>query len=225
MSRRTPLQSLAQIFVLAFVSAAALHASVAHAADGDKPKPAWRTEKHILEVGGYLGALFPAADHGLYAENITKTQRPIKTGFDVGIRFAYLPLRFVGVEVEGGIVPTKLDGNGGYKTTLFAVRGHLILQMPTRLALFVVGGGGILGVTSSAKGLGSNVDGTLHVGGGLKYYLTEKVVLRIDGRDIASPNFSRGMAGGQDWAHNGEFTFGASFVIGRKSTKMLPRGG
>ena len=227
MSRRPPLQSLAPLLALALVSAAALHTaapSVAHAGDASKPRPSWRTEKHILEIGGYLGVFFPAADHGLYADGVTETAKPIKTGFDVGVRLAYLPLRFVGIEVEGGVVPTKLQGNGGYSATLFAVRGHLVLQMPTRLALFVVGGGGVLGVTSPAKGLGSNVDGTLHVGGGLKYYLTEKVVLRIDGRDVISPNFARGTAGGQDWAHSGEFTFGASFVIGRHSTKMLPRG-
>ena len=223
MSRRTPLQSLAQIFALALVSAAALHATVAHAADGDKPKPAWRTEKHILEIGGYLGAFFPAADHGLYAPNVTKTPRPIKTGFDVGLRFAYLPLRFVGLEIEGGAMPTKLNGNGGFKSNLFAARAHVILQMPTRLALFIVGGGGILGVASQEKALGNNVDGALHVGGGLKFYLTPKVVLRIDGRDVVSPAWSKGMVGGQDWAHSGEFTFGASFVLGRKSAQMLPR--
>ena len=223
MSRRPPLLSLAPILAVGLLSSVALPA-VALAADTDKPTPAWRKEKHILEIGGYLGAFFPSADHGLYADNVTKFAKPIKTGFDIGVRIAYLPLRFVGVEIEGGAVPTKLDGNGGYTTIVFAARGHLILQMPTRLALFVVAGGGMLGGASDGKAIGTNVDGALHVGGGLKYYLTEKVVLRIDGRDVVSPAFSKGMTGGQDWAHSGEFTFGASFVLGRKSTKMLPRG-
>jgi hypothetical protein len=232
MSRRRPLlTTFASGFALALTLA--VTSGVAHAADADKaakagksgkPKPAWLAEKHILEVGGYLGAFFPAADHGLYAEGVTMTARPIKTGFDVGLRIAYLPLRFVGLEVEGGAIPTKLDGNGGFRTTLFGVRGHVILQMPTRLALFIVGGGGVLGVSSQEKALGNNVDGTLHLGGGLKYYVTPRVVLRIDGRDIVSPAYSKGMAGGQDWAHNAEFTFGASFVLGRKTTQMLPRG-
>jgi len=219
---------LAPVFTLALVATVAMTVvvpGVAHAADPAKPTPAWRKEKHILEIGGYLGVLFPAADHGLYADGVTRTAKPIKPGFDVGLRFAYLPLRFIGIEVEGGVVPTKLSGNGGYATTVFAARGHVILQMPTRLALFIVGGGGMLGVASDgSKALGKNIDGALHVGGGLKYYVTEKVVLRIDGRDVISPAFSKGMAGGQDWAHSGEFTFGASFVLGRKSTKMLPRG-
>lgn len=218
MLRRRPLPL---IFALASVSSA-LVAGVARA-DEARPKAAWRQEKHIIEVGGSLGAFFPSADHGLYAVDVKDTPKTIKTGFDIGVRFAYLPLRFVGVEVEGGAVPTriKLDsGDKGRRLTMFGVRAHLILQMPTQLALFVLAGGGILGVSSSEKALGNNVDGALHVGGGLKYYLTPKVVLRIDGRDVISPAFSRGTVGGYDWAHSGEFTFGASFVIGRKSTKM-----
>ena len=206
MSRRLlPILPPALCFVAA-VAAVTLAPGLAHAADaGDtakegKPKPAWLKEKHILEVGGYLGAFFTAADHGLYGDGVASTARPLKTGFDVGLRIAYMPLRFVGIEAEGGVVPTKLDGQGGYKTTLFAARAHVILQTPTRLALFVV------------------------VGGGLKYYVTPKVVLRIDGRDVLSPNFSKGTPGGLDFAHNAEFTFGASFVLGRQTTKMLPKG-
>lgn len=234
MSRR----SLPPILALAFVCPTVVGASAMVAsgvvasgvarADDAKPKPAWRKEKHIIEVGGYLGALFPSADHGLYAEGVTDAPKQVKTGFDFGVRFAYLPLRFVGVEVEGGASPTRValenSDKKGRRLTLFAVRASLVLQMPTQLALFVLAGGGILGVSSSEKALGNNVDGSLHVGGGLKYYVTPKVVLRIDGRDVISPAYSRGMTGGYDWAHSGEFTFGASFVIGRKSTKMLPRG-
>lgn len=230
MSRRLlPILPPALCFVAA-VAAVTLAPGLAHAADaGDtakegKPKPAWLKEKHILEVGGYLGAFFTAADHGLYGDGVASAARPLKTGFDVGLRIAYMPLRFVGIEAEGGVVPTKLDGQGGYKTTLFAARAHVILQTPTRLALFVVAGGGMLGVSSGDKALGKNIDGTLHVGGGLKYYVTPKVVLRIDGRDVLSPNFSKGTPGGLDFAHNAEFTFGASFVLGRQTTKMLPKG-
>ena len=91
------------------------------------------------------------------------------------------------------------------------------------MALFVLGGGGISGVSSAAEALGKNVDGTLHVGGGLKYYLTPKVVLRIDGRDVIGPAFTKGMPGGTTWTHHGELTFGASFVLGRKTTGMPKR--
>lgn len=195
-----------------------------------KPRPAWLAEKHMLEVGLYMGALFPAADHGLYGEGITTSQRSLKTGFDVGLRVAYLPLRFIGIEAEGGVSPTKVEyvGDEGKnlvrRSTLFAMRAHLILQLPTQLSLFLVAGGGVLGVSSKNDALGKNADGTLHIGGGLKYYVHEKVVLRIDGRDIIAPAWTKGMGSGPTWTHFAEFTFGASFVLGRKSTKMLKKG-
>jgi hypothetical protein len=120
-------------FVCSVVAAVSVAVpGLAHAADAGKPKPAWLKEKHILEVGGYLGGFFTAPDHGLYGDGITKTARPLKTGFNVGLRIAYMPLRFVGIEAEGGVVPTKLDGQGGYKVTMFAARAHVILQTPTR---------------------------------------------------------------------------------------------
>jgi hypothetical protein len=50
----------------------------------------------------------------------------------------------------------------------------------------------------------------LHVGGGLKYYVTPKVVLRIDGRDIIGPAWTKGMPGGPTGRPHAEFTFGAS---------------
>lgn len=197
-----------------------------------KPKPAWLAEKHMLEVGLYMGALFPSNGvdgHGLYGEGITKTPRDLKTGFDVGLRVAYLPLRFVGIEAEGGISPMKVDYvDAGKdirkKAVTYALRAHVILQLPTQLSLFVLAGGGVLGVSSKNDALGKNADGTLHVGGGLKYYVHKKVVLRIDGRDIFAPAFSKGMSGGTTWTHFAEFTFGASFVLGRQSTKMLRKG-
>lgn len=203
---------------------------VAAAAEG-KPKRAWLAEKHMLELGLYLGALFPADDHGLYGEKVAMSPRPLKTAFDVGLRVAYLPLRFVGIEAEGGLMPSKVaytDGDGDDVTRramLYALRAHVILQLPTQLSLFVVAGGGVLGVSSKNNALGKNADGTLHVGGGLKYYIHKKVVLRIDGRDIIGPAWTKGMDSGPTWTHHAEFTFGASFVLGRQSTKMPRKGG
>jgi hypothetical protein len=224
MPRRLPTLTLA---LAALAAAHVADPSLARAED--KAKPAWKTERHIIEVGGYLGAFFPAKDHGLYGEGVTMTPRSLKTGFDIGLRFAYLPLRFVGVEVEGGAVPTKavwtgMDGQEKRQSAvLYGLRGHVILQLPTQLSLFVLAGGGVLGVSSKNDSLGKNVDGTLHVGGGLKYYATQRLVLRIDGRDVIAPAFTKGMPGGPEWTHHAEFTFGAAFVLGRKSTKMLKR--
>jgi OOP family OmpA-OmpF porin len=190
----------------------------------DKPTPAWKKEKHILEVGWLMGAFFPAKDHALYAEDRPAAQKAFKTGFDIGLRFAYLPVRFVGVEVEADVSPTKIDADKGARTVLFGARGSVILQMPTRLSLFILAGGGMLGVSSKDSGVGKNVDGSVHVGGGLKFYVTKYVALRIDGRDIVSPSWAKEYGGQPAWAHHAEFTFGASFVWGRKGTKMWSKG-
>jgi len=119
--------------------------AVAHAADPavasaaePKQRPPWLTEKHMLEVGLYMGALFPAKDHGLYEEKVATSPRPLKNGFSAGLRIAYMPLRFIGIEAEGGISPSKvvydLDGEEARrKVMLYALRAHLILQLPTQL--------------------------------------------------------------------------------------------
>jgi hypothetical protein len=189
-----------------------------------KPKPAWRKELHMVEVGWMMGALFPAKDHGLYGVEPPIPARSFKTGFDIGLRLAYLPVRFVGVEVEGHVSPTKVDVEEGKRAVLFGLRGHVILQLPTRITPFLVAGGGMLGASSKDELVGKKVDGALHVGGGLKIYVSKWVAIRFDGRDIVTPNYAQRAGGDPGFAHHGEFTIGASFVWGRKGTKMWPRG-
>lgn len=214
--------------VSALVAAcAALAPAAAHAGDAAQT-PAWKKEKNILEVGWMLGALFPAADHGLYAnDKAPNPARAFKTGFDIGLRFAYMPFRFFGVEIEGDLSPTRVDRGEkrGARSYLYGARGHVILQLPTQLSLFVLAGGGMLGGSSKDNLIGKNVDGAVHVGAGLKYYVNKYVVLRIDGRDVMTQSYAKLTGGtGPAFSHSIEFTFGASFVWGRKSPKMLPKG-
>jgi OOP family OmpA-OmpF porin len=196
----------------------------AAAAPVEKPKPAWRKELHMLEVGWLLGAFFPAKDHGLYGVEPPNPPRAFKTGFDIGLRFAYLPVRFVGVEIEGNVSPTKVDVDDGKRSVLYGFRGHVLLQLPTRITPFLVAGGGVLGGSSQDELIGKKSGGALHVGGGLKIYVSKWVAIRIDGRDIAAPSYAKAAGGEPTWAHHGEFTFGVSFVWGRKGTKMWPKG-
>lgn len=189
-----------------------------------KPKPAWRKEKHMLEVGWLMGAFFPAKDHGLYGVEPPAPPRALKTGFDIGLRFAYLPFRFVGIEVEGNVSPTKVDVIDGKRSVLFGLRGHVLLQLPTRLTPFIVAGGGMLGGSSQDELIGKKVGPALHVGGGVKYYVSKWVAIRIDGRDIMTPSYAQAAGGPTSYAHSAEFTIGVNFVWGRKSAKMWPKG-
>lgn len=188
-----------------------------------RPKPVWLKEKHIIEVGWLMGALFPAKDHGLYGVQPPAPPRAFKIGFDIGLRFAYLPLRFVGVEIEGNVSPTKVDVPDGKRAVLYGFRGHVLLQLPTRVTPFIVGGGGMLGGSSQDDLVGKKVGGALHVGGGVKIYVTKYVAIRFDGRDIMMPGYAQASGGEGPWAHHGEFTVGATFVWGRKGTKMWPK--
>ncbi|HEY8378585.1 MAG TPA: hypothetical protein VIK91_18955, partial [Nannocystis sp.] len=180
-------------------------------------------EKHIIEVGWLMGALFPAKDHGFYGLMPPSPPRSFKTGFDIGIRFAYLPLRFVGLEIEGDVSPTKVDVPDGKRTTLFGFRGHALLQLPTRITPFIVAGGGMIGSSSQDPVIGNKTSGALHVVGGLKIYVSKYVAIRFDGRDIMTPGYVHATGGDGPWVHHGEFTIGAAFVWGRKGTKMWPK--
>lgn len=226
MPRRSTLLTPVLASALVALAPAAAHADDAAAAP--KAKPAWTKEKNILEVGWMLGALFPGADHGLYAnDKAPAAPRAFKTGFDLGLRFAYMPFRFFGVEVEGDFSTMRTDRGEkkGARSHLFGARAHVIFQLPTQLSLFVLAGGGMLGGTSKDTMIGKDIDGALHVGAGLKYYVHKYVTLRIDGRDIMSQSYAKLTGGtGPAFSHTVEFTFGASFVWGRKSLKMPPKG-
>jgi outer membrane protein OmpA-like peptidoglycan-associated protein len=132
---------------------------------------------------------------------------------DIGLRFGYYPLSFLGVEVEGGVAPTKTqtDSKGAL---LGMFRGYGILQLPYRVAPFALIGYGIMGTT----GLGKDVDPTVHFGGGVKFYLTRLLALRLDVRDNLSPQ--KEVTGGR--THHVEALLGLSIVLGRKKPVEKP---
>ena len=81
----------------------------------------WQTDqfmqqRHLFEVGLFLGAFFPPDDHGLYNQRFYENfrQRPFQSAaFDIGLRVSYLPLPYLGVEVEGALMPTSAADGGG----------------------------------------------------------------------------------------------------------------
>ena len=139
-------------------------------------------QKHLFEFGPYGGITIMLDDHALRGNGVPhqKIDRPTA---HIGGRIGYLPLSWMGIELEGGGMPAKTDAGDA---TLFTVRSHLLFQLPKRFAPFVVVGGGILGVSSSNAVLGDDIDFAFHWGPGFKFYATEWLALRVDARQLIS---------------------------------------
>ncbi len=143
-----------------------------------------------VEFGVYGGVLLLGDHHELFSpdpERVDQGFAPLaRVAPDVGLRVGYYPWRWVGIEAEGGVMPTRLRDRDG-SALLYTARGQLV----GRLALwavvpFVVVGGGALGIDSKPGVLGRDVDAALHVGGGLELFIIRQVALRLDVRDVIS---------------------------------------
>ncbi|MEZ4447851.1 MAG: OmpA family protein [Nannocystaceae bacterium] len=164
-------------------------------------------ERNLLEIGVFGGVLFTSPQHELYDPNLT-WERYKKVAPDVGLRVGFYPLRFLGVEVEGAAMPTKTASDQG--AVLYGVRGHAIAQLPWRIAPFVLAGVGGLGTSGSS--LGKDLDLAVHFGGGVKFFLTRLLALRVDVRD----NVAAAHNIGDGYTNHVEVLVGLSATLGRK---------
>ena len=182
-------------------------------------------ERNTWELGVYGGVFFPAANsHELFnavqqRDSGDTFWRPYRTAAPAfGLRIAYFPLRFLGGEVEAGAMPTRVveQGGPGDRATLYAVRAHVIAQLPFwRVAPFILVGTGGLGTTGR---LGDDIDPMTHFGGGVKVYLTQRALLRLDIRDNVAARLHVD-AGATNYP---EVLLGLSAVLGRKPQRPQP---
>ena len=168
----------------------------------------YRPTAHQMEAGIYGGILLPAADHELYNPSLT-WQSYKKIAPDIGLRFGYYPLSFLGIEVEGGVMPTKLR-DGSSNALLGAFRGYGIVQLPYRIAPFALVGFGVMG--SNGSSIGNDVDPAMHFGGGVKFYINRLLALRLDVRD----NVTAQHLIDQGRTHHVEVLLGLSILLNRK---------
>ncbi|MBK8481593.1 MAG: OmpA family protein [Proteobacteria bacterium] len=134
----------------------------------------------LVEVGLYLGALFPAANHELYAFPTVPHREFKNVALDGGARLGYLPRPWLGLELEAGVMPSSAAN--GESANLFHLRAQVLGQLPYRLAPFVLAGGGWIGVESGSRAMRNDVDAAFHWGVGAKYYATPRLALRLEGR-------------------------------------------
>lgn len=141
----------------------------------------FRPTPQRLEPGVFAGAFFPSANHELYQYD-KLWQSYARAAPSFGLRLAYLPLRFLGAEIEGSLTPTAISdtmSSEGARALLFAGRGHVIAQLPFYSVVpFVVLGGGLLGTRGDT--LGKDVDLAGHFGGGVKVHVHRNVAVRLD---------------------------------------------
>ena len=151
----------------------------------------YRPRRNSFEFGIYGGIFLNSKEHELFDPVMEEAGRPDywkpyrRVAPSFGLRFGYYPLSFFGGELEGGAMPTWTYDEGTNeniaRATHYSFHGHLVGQLPFwSIAPFVLVGGGLLG-TSGA--LGSDVDPSIHFGGGVKFFLNDWVLLRLDIRN------------------------------------------
>ena len=173
--------------------------------------------RNMLEVGVYGGLLFVADDHDFY-DPATAPQKPLwRTGAgDWGARLAFFPLSWLGLEVEGNVAPTFTRTITNRFALLYGFRGHAIARLPGyRIVPFVLGGFGLMGVRSSSKAVGRDVDPMAHWGLGVELFATELVALRLEGRHLMGAQAARQ----NDVTSHFEVLFGVSFTPRLKARK------
>ncbi|MCA9652214.1 MAG: OmpA family protein [Myxococcales bacterium] len=185
------------------------------------PRP-W-IERHpprrgTVELGAFGGAWFPSRRLELFEADDSLSgygyQRLKVASPEGGLRVGAYPLRFFGVELEGAVMPTRIRSSD-VRATAWALRGNVVGQLGRwSVTPFVLVGVGVLGMASvgTPVGLGRDQDFDLHFGGGVKVFVTDRLQLRLDLRDVIT-----NQAGiGDGLTHSPELLLGASWVLGRR---------
>jgi OOP family OmpA-OmpF porin len=181
----------------------------------------WAPERNTSELGLYGGVLLPSRRMELFEADFDlpdQGYRPFASvAPDFGLRLGYFPIRWFGVEAEGGAMPARTENAGS--ALLWTARGALVGQLGMwTVTPFVLVGGGILGVSSDRMAVGNDVDVALHVGGGLKVHLGRYTHMRLDVRDVVTAR--RGYNSGV--TNSAEILLGLGVTLGRERDRAAP---
>ncbi|MGB1012588.1 MAG: OmpA family protein [Nannocystaceae bacterium] len=162
---------------------------------GDQHKrPLFRyaPERNMVELGVFGGILIVSDDHDFYHPDTAPQKQLWRFGADIGLRAAYFPLSFLGVEAEFSANPTRVRIASDDPVFVYGLRGHAILQSPgTRITPFILGGYGMMGIASNDQLLGNDIDPVGHWGGGVKVFLNRYLALRLDARHLIGAHAAR----------------------------------
>ena len=167
----------------------------------------YRPRAHDLELGIFAGAFFPDPEMELRDPSATIEDWD-QVAPSIGARLGYYPLRHFGLEGEFAAIPTR---NGGESAFVYSARAQGVIQPGFwRITPFALLGGGVIGVASGSDVVGNEADQALHVGGGLKLLINDRVQLRLEGRDVISPRLGTT----ERPAHSPEALFTVAFRFG-----------
>ena len=171
----------------------------------------FRPERNTAEIGVFLGTAVFARYHDFYDPATAPQERLRRPSFEGGVRVAYFPLSFLGLELEGGVLPVRYDPGGS--ALLYTFRGHAILQLPFfRVVPFILGGYGLMGLRSRPQVAGNDIDPMGHYGIGVKFHVTRMFTLRLDARHLIAAQAAQQT----DGTSHLEVLAGASLTLGRK---------
>lgn len=186
------------------------------AASTEKDDTRWiemaKPVRGMWELGTFAGVLIVARPHDFYDTELVyrRLRRP---GPTAGLRAAYFPLAILGIEAEFAGAWTEMK-YGGQPAFLYGLRMHAVAQLPWfRITPFMLGGYGLGGVRSPRDAVGNDIDPMGHYGGGVKFFATPRLALRIEGRHLMGPAAKQRRV----IASHGEVLFGLSLTFGRGS--------
>ena len=178
----------------------------------------WAPERMMTEIGVFGGMFFPANNHDFYNPESGWKPLWIVNG-EAGLRVAFFPERYIGVEVEGAVIPGKVRTSTNDVALMWAARGHVVAQLPWwSVTPFVLVGAGAMGVSSHPVILGNDVDPSVHWGGGVKIYINRWVGVRVEGRHVLAAK----QATQRSFVSHAEFLAGLVFTLGRAKPLEAP---
>jgi OOP family OmpA-OmpF porin len=183
--------------------------------------PAAAQEPARLELGTMVGAHLFADDLELGVWDAPDEATAPDSLALFGLRFGYMPGRWVGGEVEANFIPTS-DRVFSNNVIAVGARAHVLafLAKPGKVRPFLVAGVGLLGIIGDGDGMDTiedDADFAPHWGAGVRVELGGGLALRVDGRHLLVPNTSD-MGVAQDF----ELQVGLALAIGKRlSTRTV----
>ncbi len=173
--------------------------------------------RNSWELGVFGGIATPSRGLDLRADAVP-FKRYSRVAPDIGLRFGYYFLSFLGLEGEFGILPGSVAASGD-SALMYSGRLQPILQLPFwRIAPFGSLGIGFLGVSSDTTAFGNDTDFLFSYGGGIKFYLSRNVALRFDLRTNLTQKFLD-----SDAADTEEFLLGLTVRLGPRPKAVPPK--